>query len=115
MKVTEFVSILFHSRTQSHIFHLKTTSYSVHKALDNYYNSIIPLVDKFIEAYQGKYGRIPSYSNYPLQNDPKKVVTYFKGLINKIQKFKINDSYLRNIVDEIYALLYSTMYLLTLH
>ena len=84
------------------------------KALDNYYSSIIPLVDTFIEAYQGKYGKIKKYINYPLAQNPKQVNVYFKNLIKKLDKFKIKDSYLQNIIGSIYELIYSTQYQLTL-
>ena len=45
----EMVSILLHSQTQAHIFHLQTKSYSEHKALQNYYEGIDGLVDGVIE------------------------------------------------------------------
>lgn len=115
MKPGNFIGILFHSRTQAHLFHLKTNNYSIHKTLDNYYKSIIPLVDKFAEAYQAEHGLITNYSNYPLLQDTKKMVYYFEGLLTKIKQFKIKDTYLQNIVDSIYDLIYSTLYLLTLH
>jgi len=114
MKVGEFVSILFHSRTQAHIFHLTTQSFAAHKALDNYYNSIIPLVDKFIESYQGKYGIIKGYTNYSISENPKDSVKYFQNLIESISKFKSKDTYLQNIVDSILELIYNTLYMLTL-
>ena len=95
-------------------FHLKTNKYSVHKALDNYYNSIIPLVDSFVEAYQGKYSRITGYKNIPFSENDNNVVKYFKNLLVKINKFKVKDSYLQNIIDSIYQLIYSTLYQLSL-
>jgi hypothetical protein len=44
------VSILLHSQTQVHIFHLQTKSYSEHKALQGYYEGIDALVDGIIES-----------------------------------------------------------------
>lgn len=97
MKVGEFVGLLFHSRTQAHIFHLKTNDYAQHKALNEYYSEIIPLVDKFVESYQGKYCRITGYSNYSFSENPKESVKYFNNLIGSINKFKVKDKYLQNI------------------
>jgi len=105
-------SLLLHSRTQSHIFHFRTTSYSQHKALENYYNSIVPLLDSYTESYQGKYGIINHFDNYPFSNDPNDAPNYFYDLILKIKTIKIKDPYLRNIIEEINKLLYQTLYML---
>jgi len=32
----EIISVLFHSKTQIHVFHLQTESYAEHKALQKY-------------------------------------------------------------------------------
>ena len=56
--VGRFLSLLMHSRTQTHIFHLDTKSFSQHKALELYYTSIVPLLDTYAETYKGKYGAI---------------------------------------------------------
>ena len=116
MKVSAFVSVLFHSRTQAHIFHLGTKKYSTHKALDNYYSSIIPLVDSFVEAYQGKNGTIKGYSSPKIINvtSDQVIIKYFKSLVKNITKFKVKDSYLQNLIDSIVELLYSTIYQLSL-
>ena len=41
----EIVCKLLHSQTQVHVYHLQTTSYSEHKALQGYYEGIDALVD----------------------------------------------------------------------
>lgn len=55
---TKFVAILMNSRNQAHAFHLETSSYAQHKALEKYYEKIVDLLDDYAEAYMGKYGRI---------------------------------------------------------
>jgi hypothetical protein len=48
----KLASIFFHSRTQTHIFHLGVTgpgSYSMHKALNEYYDGILDLMDELLE------------------------------------------------------------------
>jgi hypothetical protein len=116
MQVNTFVSLLFHSRTQAHIFHLKTTKFSTHKTLDEYYSGIISLIDDFVEAYQGKYPKIQKYSNFPIIEDynDEVIVQYFKKLVKRLELFKVKDSFLQNHIDSIYSLIYSTIYRLSL-
>jgi hypothetical protein len=53
--------------------------------------------------------------NKRYMSDPKKARAYFKSLIARIRLVKLpKDSYLKNIQDEIVALIRSTMYMLTL-
>jgi high-affinity Fe2+/Pb2+ permease len=66
----DMVSILLHSQTQVHIFHLQTKSYAEHKALQGYYEGIDALVDGLIESYQGKYDVITQYNS--VKNDDYK-------------------------------------------
>ena len=54
----QLASLLLHSRTQTHSFHLGQRgvgSLSAHLALGAYYDSIGGLVDGLVEAYQGQY------------------------------------------------------------
>jgi hypothetical protein len=111
----QFVSTLFASRTQAHVFHLQTPSFAAHKALNKYYEQIVDLTDDFVEAYQGKYGIITGYSNVALQEyeSDDAVINYFAVLdmyISKTREMICPDSYLQNIIDEIVALINSTLY-----
>ena len=54
----ELILSCFHARTVAHLLHLTTRSYAAHKALNEFYDEIIDLVDSFAEAYQGEYGLI---------------------------------------------------------
>jgi DNA-binding ferritin-like protein len=111
------VSLLLHSRNQSHAYHLLTNSYAQHKALGKYYEKITELLDDYAEAYMGKYGRLRKLSiNTRLNRDPRKSPLYFKGLIAKIRRLKLpRDPYLKNILDEIIGHIRKTQYMLTLH
>jgi hypothetical protein len=64
----KLMSYLLHSATQVHIFHLQTTSYAEHKALNKYYDEIVGLTDGLIETFQGKYDILRDYENYALDN-----------------------------------------------
>jgi len=57
-KCNDFVGMLFLARDVAHSAHLNTRSYAKHVALNEFYDGIIDLADKFAEAYQGKYGLI---------------------------------------------------------
>jgi hypothetical protein len=87
----------------------------MHKALQAYYEAIVPLLDSYAEAYQGRYGVIQGYRiGAPLNQNPMKARLYFERLLKLVSKTKVRDTYLKNIRDEIYALVYQTLYMLTL-
>jgi len=112
-----YVGILMNSRTQAHAFHLTTGSFAEHKALQAYYEGIIPLLDSWAEAYMGKYGRLRRVSlNKRFMKDPTKAKAYFKSLLTRVRAISLprGDTYLKNIQDEIIALIRSTLYMLSL-
>jgi Family of unknown function (DUF5856) len=113
---SQYVGMLMSSRNQAHAFHLTTTSFAEHKALQAYYEGIIPLADAWAEAYMGLYGRMKTpVFNKTYLTDPTKAKQYFKTLLSRVQKLKLpKDTYLTNIKDEITALIRSTLYMLTL-
>ncbi len=110
------VSLLMHSRNQSHVYHLLTNSYAQHKALGKYYEKITDLLDDYAEAYMGKYGRLRKLSiSTRLNKDPRKAPLYFKNLVAKIRRLRLpRDPYLRNILDEIIGQIRKAQYMLTL-
>jgi len=112
--MANFVSTLFASRTQAHIFHLQTPSFAAHKALNEYYDEIVDLVDGIIESYQGRYGILRGYkSEGAWIEDEGSVVKYFEALCMYVEKNRNvlpQDSYIQNQVDEVVALLESTKY-----
>jgi DNA-binding ferritin-like protein len=111
---SKLLSALLHSRTQAHVYHWRTKSFAAHKALQNYYEAIVPLFDEYAEGYQGRYGLVSGYTSAPLNQNPMKARVYFQKLLKKIDETKIRDTYLKNILDTIRQLVYQTMYLLTL-
>lgn len=113
MAAGELIARCFHARTAAHILHLKTRSYATHKALNDFYDGIIPLVDSFAEAYQGEYGLI---EDYPAKYVPYAVpLDLLEDLANWIRSNRYEccdkeDTCLQNIIDEIVALISSTQY-----
>lgn len=111
--VAKFISILFSSREQAHIFHLQTSSYAAHKALQGYYEDIVDLVDTYVEAYQGRYGILEGYKPAAKFFEDDTAVKYFEGLLVFVDKIRVDlpqDGELNNTVDEISGLLSSTIY-----
>jgi hypothetical protein len=110
----EMVSLLLHSQTQVHTFHLQTKSYSEHKALQGYYEGIDSLVDGIIESYQGKYNILKGYKKYDIEDykDTTTTVNYFKELCGKVEDLRdcCKDSYIQNQIDTVCELINSTLY-----
>jgi hypothetical protein len=108
------VSILLHSQTQVHIFHLQTKSYSEHKALQKYYEGIDALVDGIIESYQGKYDVVTGYNSIKTEDykSPEQVIKYFKALDSMVEKNRksVKESYIQNQIDTVQELIFSTLY-----
>ena len=117
MEFSKFISYLFHSRTQTHIFHLQTPSYAEHKALQKYYEGIVDLIDGLVESYQGKNGIITDYTNFNLKQYQSKeqVIAYLETLCEAAyQAYEmIEDSYLQNQIDTVTELIKSTIYKLS--
>jgi DNA-binding ferritin-like protein len=106
-----FIAVLFHSGTNAHFMHLQTKSYSVHKALQKYYEEIIDLVDSWAEAYQGKYSVIESYpTEFHVAKDPLQYMEQLDTFVETIRKALPKDSELQNLVDNVAELIDSTAY-----
>lgn len=107
---------LFISRDQAHVFHLQTSAFAKHKALNEYYDGIISLIDGIAEQYQGKYGIIKGYKcDCEIVEGDQLILPYFTKLRDYVtevryKEFKKEDSELQNSIDEIVSLLNSTIY-----
>lgn len=114
MTVEEFVSSLFEIEVNIHIAHLQTTSYAEHKALNDVYEDIVELRDRFIESYQGKYGIIKGYKSFSIK-EGLQPINYLKNFISQFEKYRLTleQGYLQQICDDILELLNSAVYKLT--
>jgi len=109
----QFISTLFASRTQAHIFHLQTTSFAVHSALNTYYDEIVELADGLVESFQGRYGIVRGYTSPASFKEDDQVVNYFEALskyVETARKGITQDSYIQNEVDNVVGLIESTRY-----
>ena len=111
--VAQFVAVLLHSGTITHMQHLATKSYAQHVALGEFYNAIIELADTYAEAYTGAYQQIPitAYSNdFSVTKDPEAYLQMIKRYVDAHRKDLPGDTALQNIVDEIVGQIDSTLY-----
>ena len=111
----DLVSCLFASRTQAHIFHLQTKSFSEHDALNEYYHQIVELTDDLVQIIQGVYPEITGYTNFELQEwvSTEDTTTYFQELYTEIQSERKDfpqESWIQNKIDEIAELVANTLY-----
>ena len=107
------IGILFMSRTYSHIAHLKTGSYAKHKALNEFYDSVVDMADSLAEASQGLYGKL----DIPYLNMIGKIDDPIGGITSQLKAIEklignIDEEYLKSILQEIQALYRKTLYLL---
>ena len=112
-------SKLFESREMAHIYHLQVKgdmgSHAKHTALGEYYDEVLELIDELIETFQGQYGIVEEYSTIDTkETGSKDTIEYFNELSRFIKKERkcINeeDTHLHNIIDEVVALVYRTLY-----
>jgi DNA-binding ferritin-like protein len=115
----ELASILFHSQTQAHVFHLRVKgvgAYATHKALQKYYETIDGLTDSLVESYQGNHDLVYFDTVDELDNNAtlENIISYFEKLAKVIEKLRTNkelqDSWIQNDIDTIVSLLMSTLY-----
>ena len=117
--VGKFIGVLMSSREQAHVFHLTTKSFAAHKALQAYYEAIVPLLDSYAETYMGKSKKtitgLTPYINRKIYTDSRLARAYFVKLAKTIKGLRLpKDPYLDNIRQEIDALVRQTMYMLSL-
>ena len=117
---------LLELQNQIKILHWQTTSHSEHKALDKIFDLLGVHIDRWVETFMGKYGRIQlskKGESLVLKNQREEENSTIKYLQDGIDAIRLlrekyfnrsEDSELSNIFDEIFADLNRTSYLLTL-
>lgn len=113
-KMAEMILRCFQSRTNAHLLHLGTHSFSRHLALETFYDEVIDHADELCESYQGQYGLIewPEKISLSLNHDPVSLVRGLADWIGENRKEMCgpSDSHLQNIIDEIVSLSRRTQY-----
>lgn len=116
--MTDLASMLMHSRTQSHVFHLRVSpnGYAAHKALQKYYESIVDMIDSLVEGYQGMEDLIEFKAVKGIDNDAsvENIISYFERLLSFVRTERKSEelsySWIQNEIDNVEKLIYSTLY-----
>ena len=120
--VSKFISKLLESREMAQVYHWTVKgdmgSHAAHLALEAYYDGVIEHIDEIVEVYQGQYGLIEGYDVIATDDTrSKERLEYFKEVVEFVKSertcIKAEDTHLHNLVDEVVALLYRTIYKLT--
>lgn len=110
----KLIAILFLSRDLAHREHLRTQSYSQHKALQSFYEDVIDYADSLAELYQGRNGLlkdIPLMDDEPSEDIADTLESYMKMIED--MRFKAvdkADTPIQNKIDEVVGLYLSTLY-----
>lgn len=107
--ISNLISLLFQSRDIAHIAHLSTGSYAQHKALNEYYDSLLSLIDIFAEAYQGIKGKIKIIIPQSIDQDIIAHLTDLSITILEIRNDELEEQ-LQAILDDILELISTTIY-----
>jgi hypothetical protein len=114
----ELLCEMFEASAQAKLFHWQTSSFAEHDALEDFYEAFNPLMDKFIESYQGCYGRIMLGFEMEIKpytmDAPVAFMASFKEYVStEARMLVMGNSALLNILDEIKGLTEQTLYKLT--
>ena len=114
----ELLCEMLEASAQAKVFHWQTSSFAEHEALGDFYEAFNPLMDKFIESYQGCYGRMMMGCDMEVKpytlDAPITFLEEFKSYISGgARMLVIGNPALTNILDEINGLVDQTIYRLT--
>ena len=117
--IVEIVSYFNNAKQQAVVWHHQTTSFSEHKALEEFYSEIGDLLDELSESYAGIYGRLKGYDVEDLMDwgGLNNTIEYYKSCYQWLveeRKTAPQDSWIQNQLDEIAQLLGQTLYRLSL-
>lgn len=114
MNMNEFITRSLHLVTIAHMMHLQTKSYSQHKALGAFYADLQGKVDAVAEAWMGENElEFDTFTiDSPKATDAIKIITDYCTACHEMAKELSVDEYgyIINMIQDIEALNYSTIY-----
>ena len=117
MNEGELLITLLNSATIAHVLHLRSRSYSEHKALQKFYEEMPEVVDSVIEAWQGRHGALIDYPDQVVEisehRDALEYLVYLNLVLEEDRYVLGDESEIQNLVDDIAQLIDSTIYKLT--
>jgi len=117
--VVEFVDRFLQLYSQFFLFHWQTRAYGQHIAFDEANEDLEDLMDEFVEAYQGKYGRVSTAGGLPVADyddaSAEEFVQDYRDFLSASKDMLgDDDAVLANVIDEMVARVDKLLYLLTL-
>ena len=103
--VATFVMFLLRSSVDAHLMHWETDSYAKHQALGEYYDGVVEKTDALAEAYIGSHEKLKFGAG-----DPVEYLKKMQSFVAESREHLPQDTELQNLVDEIAALIDSTLY-----
>jgi len=93
---------------------LNTRSFAKHSALNEFYDNIVELADKFAEAYQGRHGLIGPVTLMSAKKTGN-IMEFLEDSLADVEAMRYKvcdkaDTALQNIIDEIVGQYLSTLY-----
>jgi len=113
-EISEIVKFFFTLQLNIKMYHWNTTSFSRHKATDEFGGKLLSLIDQFVEVYIGRHKVKPSPSKININPDyitdtgSERLLQQSKEYLEKLN---IKESDLLTIRDEIVAEINQTLYL----
>lgn len=112
--IVELIQKAFCSRNATHLAHWRTKSFAQHQALGSFYDGVIDLIDKLVEANMGAAGKVVPEFDVPELKPVKDILKHLSEEVAWIDENRSeiasNIPALENIVDEITGLYLSTIY-----
>jgi len=117
--IEELITRVFAVRNVTHLAHWKTRSYAAHMALGSFYESVVEALDGIVECYQGESGLVSVPAGRVIsaritEVAPDDVVDLLRDEADWIQanreEIAGNNSALQNLIDELLAQYYTTIY-----
>jgi hypothetical protein len=101
-------------RTAAHLLHLTTRSYAEHKALNEFYDGLVDLVDRYAEAHMGEEAVASFPSVKPPSGSANEILTDYLDTVRDELQTEEDHKTKETILTEIEELVLSTLYKLKL-
>lgn len=113
--INQDIISLIELRDKAHILHWETRLRSEHKELEIFYESLTNLLDKFVETYMGKYGRmnLAGLAELKLLNAEQIVDEIYSTIENIEKQIDVKCTDLLNILADMKGLCNHTKQMLT--
>lgn len=110
--INDLIARVFEARNVAHLEHWNTGNYAAHRALGDFYDEVIDLLDLLVEAHSGAFGKVGKVELGARQTKPcVALLGEHVVWISKHREHIAQDvAALENIVDEIVALYLRTLY-----